>query len=196
MHVGVDVGRRLGPIIDVVGVLVHIERENGLAAGEGVAVVGGDLLSIRASENRTTPARQRAASVAIIPTLNRKMAIAAALGPRRVGAPHDLGEVKEGLRPEFLDHAIECAGRATVAPKQLRCQTGSALIPSCLSQAAEPSLSFCPFRPDIRAKGKHALQGGEQVALFPIPLAACPPLRRRLEGHSRWQDLGLMDAWC
>jgi hypothetical protein len=41
------------------------------------------------------------------------------VGPRGVGTSYDLGQVKEGSRPqsELLDHRVECAGLAAMTPE-------------------------------------------------------------------------------
>jgi hypothetical protein len=44
VHESLDIGAGLGAEIDVIGVLVHVERQNGRAAGERVAVIGGPLI--------------------------------------------------------------------------------------------------------------------------------------------------------
>src|SRR5262245_61347003 len=44
VHVRVNVSGRLGAVVNVIGVFVHIERQNGLATGEGMTVVGRPLI--------------------------------------------------------------------------------------------------------------------------------------------------------
>src|SRR4051812_24129553 len=43
-HEGIDITGGSGPIIDMIGMLIHIERENWLPAGEGRAVVHRPLI--------------------------------------------------------------------------------------------------------------------------------------------------------
>src|SRR5262245_13727467 len=44
MHERVDIGGSHRAVIDMIGMLVHIERQDGLASGQGVAVVGRPLI--------------------------------------------------------------------------------------------------------------------------------------------------------
>src|SRR5215218_10501665 len=44
LHKGVHIGRGLGPEVDMVGVLVHVEREDRHATGERVRMIRGPLI--------------------------------------------------------------------------------------------------------------------------------------------------------
>ena len=63
LHECFDIGRRLGAEIDVIGVLVHVERENRRAAGQRMAVVGCpliDKLAVARRPRQQHPARAAA----------------------------------------------------------------------------------------------------------------------------------------
>src|SRR5205809_6285919 len=67
VHERIDVGRGLRAVIDVVGVLVHVERENRRAAGERVAMVRGPLihtLGVARRPRKLYPARIAAGRLA------------------------------------------------------------------------------------------------------------------------------------
>jgi hypothetical protein len=40
VHEGIDIGRGIAAEVDVIGVLVHVERQHRRAAGQAVGVVG------------------------------------------------------------------------------------------------------------------------------------------------------------
>src|SRR5215203_3374614 len=57
LHKGVHIGRGLGPEVDMVGVLVHVEREDRHATGERVRMIRGPLIDELAITRR--PGQER-----------------------------------------------------------------------------------------------------------------------------------------